>query len=153
MADRYRLFMPSNPDNIFSFRSGHLAAFYDQNYGRKVRHTVAKVHLENYRLLLMRSMPKLAKHEALTIYRVMPSPSRGDLIFRLADSDSVLIHKIRDWSEVEWLAVQDGRDRVRGDKYRPDDHLVSELRRVGLIGEEANVCRKDHYSTSEILKA
>jgi len=127
--------MPSNPDSIFSFRCSKLAAFYDQNYGRKDRHTAAKVHLGNYQHLLIQSMPKLIKHEAITIYSVMPASSKQDLIFRLANSDTRLIQKIRGWSEVEWLAVQDGCDRVRGDKYSPDDHLASELKRVGLISE------------------
>ena len=90
MADRYRLFMPSNPDNIFSFRCSKLAAFYDQNYGRKERHAAAKSDLENY-LRLLQSMPKVPRYTALC-----PHPIQG-FLEAVGDSESsalMLIHRM-----------------------------------------------------------
>jgi hypothetical protein len=132
--------MPSKPDSQINFRACELAEFYDQSHGRDRRHQAAKIDLERYRFLIEESLPKLSEEEAIALWVALNGVNtshiemlpilKQSVIGELGDVD--LIHKIKEWSLVEWIAVIDACDRVGGGKYHVDN-LSEELRRTGLI--------------------
>lgn len=109
--------MPNNPDSQFSFRDVRLAQFYDENYGRDRRHQAAKSDLWRYRVLMQESLPKVSKSEAIALRAALNGANtsrvemlpilKQSVISELSELEDTLIHKIKEWSLSEWIAVID----------------------------------------------
>jgi hypothetical protein len=110
--------MPSNPDSVICFRDSKLAITYDKYFKRNFRHGAGKEDLLRYRRLVSQSMPIINPEDLICVYKVMPPISRSLVIDLLSDDN--LIVKIKGWSEIEWLAVVDNFEMLKGVKYQTD---------------------------------
>jgi hypothetical protein len=129
----------NNPDSQINFRHNKLAEFYDENYGRDRRHQAAKSDLERYRFLVEKSLPNLSESEAISLWSALNgvNTSHVEMLSILKQSviseleDIELIHKVKEWSLVEWIAVIDACDRVGCGRYYVEN-LSEELQRIGI---------------------